>query len=205
ETADKCEFGPQDGDPLGFAANGSPYNQVINGDKWDLQEMWANHDNNGQPNCVQRTTNTTNDLPLPQVNLTQFSGTVSGNIGAAKSGVSVHVSLLRMGADGTPVMVAGASGALGGWSVTLSRPVGDDRDEIDVDYSGSGAPTPNHQVILTGNGGNPFTESGWTGWTAMDNGTALTTSQGGLMAIAPCFQTGVLTATAAGHAVTPPP
>ena len=38
--------------------------------------------------------------------------------------------------------------------------VGDDRDVITIDYSGAGAPTPSHQQILTGNGGNPFTESG---------------------------------------------
>ena len=31
-------------------------------------------------------------------------------------------------------------------------------------------------MILTGNGGNPFTESGWTGWTDLDNGYALTNS-----------------------------
>ena len=55
-------------------ANGSPYNQVINGDKWLLQEMWSNN-NDG---CVQSTGSTSNPLPLPQVNLTQFSGAVSG-------------------------------------------------------------------------------------------------------------------------------
>ena len=31
EVGDKCEFGPQRGTPLGFAADGSPYNQVISG------------------------------------------------------------------------------------------------------------------------------------------------------------------------------
>jgi hypothetical protein len=210
EVADKCEFGPQDGDPLGFAPNGSPYNQLINGHKWDLQEMWANHDNQGNPDCVQRTTTTTNDLPLPQVSLTQFSGTVTGDIEHNTSGVHVTVTLLRANPDGSPETVAtgtGTTGSNGTWSATLSggHVVGDDRDEIDVDYSGSGAPTPSHQVILTGNGGNPFTESGWTGWTAMDNGTFLTTQSGGVMQIAPCFQTGVLAATVASHNVVPPP
>ena len=58
-------------------------------------------------------------------------------------------------------------------------------------------------MILTGNGGNPFTESGWTGWTALDNGTFLTNddtnpwatalTQGGpSLTMGPCFQTGVL-------------
>jgi hypothetical protein len=210
EVADKCEFGPQDGDPLGFAPNGSPYNQVINGHQWDIQEMWVNHDSNGNPNCVQRTSVTTNDLPLPQVNLTQFSGTVSGNTENNHAGVHVTVSLVRADTDGNPQTVAtgtGTTAADGSWTATLSggHVVGDDRDEIDVDYSGTGAPTPSHQVILTGNGGNPFNEAGWTGWTALDNGTALTTSHGGLMQIAPCFQTGVLNATVAGHAVSPPP
>ena len=55
---------------------------------------------------------------------------------------------------------------------TLPRAVGDDRDEIVVEY-GAGGPTPSKQAILTGNGGNPFTESGWTGWTDLDNGTRL--------------------------------
>ena len=173
EVADKCEFGPQHGTPLGFA-NGSPYNQVINGHKYLLQEMWSNDDNG----CVQGTTQTINPLPLPQLNLTQFSHTATGNIGANTAGVTVTVSLLRSGAGGTPVTVGQGSGttdASGNWSASVApRVVGDDRDEIDVDYAGTGAPTPHHQVILTGNGGNPFTESGWTGWTALDNGAFLT-------------------------------
>src|SRR4029077_6332931 len=31
EIGDKCEFGPQFGTPLGFAPDGSPFNQVVNG------------------------------------------------------------------------------------------------------------------------------------------------------------------------------
>ena len=89
--------------------------------------------------------------------------------------------------------------------MTLSHPVGDDRDEITVDYAGANAPAPNHQVILTGNGGNPFTESGWTGWTALDNGYALADSDPSCrrapsLTIAPCFQTGVLSYTFDGTA-----
>ncbi len=203
EVADKCEFGPQHGTPLGFAGNGSPYNQVINGDKWLLQEMWSNTDNG----CVQSTTKTSSPLPLPQVYLKQFSTSVSGNIASNHAGVHAQVTVIRMGADGNPAAVAQASGltnASGAWSVTLQHPVGDDRDEIDVDYSGANAPTPNHQVILTGNGGNPFNESGWTGWTAMDDGTATTNSGGPQLQIAPCFQTGVLQAAINGTNVTPP-
>jgi hypothetical protein len=85
--------------------------------------------------------------------------------------------------------------------------VGDDRDEIDIDYSNAGAPTPNHQVILTGNGGNPFTESGWTGWTALDNASFLTNSDpltnGPSLTLGPCFQTGVLAATRDGSSILP--
>ncbi len=210
EVADKCEFGPQHGTPLGFAGpDNSPYNQVINGDKWLLQEMWSNN-NDG---CVQSTGSTSNPLPLPQVNLTQFSGAVTGDIGGTSpvAGVGVLVKLLRMGADGTADIVASASGATnasGDWSVNLPHPAGDDRDEIDVDYTDAAghpgsAPSPTHQVILTGNGGNPITESGWTGWNAMDNGTAVSNASS-VLQIAPCFQTGVLSATVGGSALTPP-
>ena len=54
-------------------------------------------------------------------------------------------------------------------------------------------------MILTGNGGNPFTEAGWTGWTALDNGYALTNSDPSTgdpsLTMAPCFQTGQFSAT----------
>ena len=72
---------------------------------------------------------------------------------------------------------------------------------------GNGAPAPGHQVILTGNGGNPFTESGWTGWTALDNGSSLTNdpSLGGpSLSMSPCFQTGVLVGTFNGAALVGP-
>jgi hypothetical protein len=207
EVGDKCEFGPQHGTPLGFAPDGSPYNQVINGHEYWIQEMWSNDDDD----CVQSTTATSNPLPLPQVNLTQFSSSVTGNIEHDTAGVGVQVSLLRESAGGTPVTVAQGStttAADGSWTVNLgSHAVGDDRDEVDVDYSNNGAPSPSHQVILTGNGGNPFTESGWTGWTALDNGTFLTNNPGAggpSLTMAPCFQTGVLGVTRNGAAVTGP-
>ncbi len=206
EVGDKCEFGPARGTPLGFAGpDRAPYNQVINGDVYLLQEMWSNDGNatHPVPSCVQGTQNTGVPLPLPQVNLTQFSATVTGNVfkaGAGASGVTATVSLIRTDANGNPVTVSRASsaptGTNGAWSVTLTHPVGDDRDEITVDYAGANAPAPNHQVILTGNGGNPFTESGWTGWTALDSGYALQSSDPAVgghpsLTIAPCFQTGV--------------
>jgi hypothetical protein len=212
ETGDKCEFGPQFGNPLGFAGpDKAPYNEVINGHKYLVQEMWANHDNSGNPNCVQRTTNTQNDLPLPQVNLNQFSSTVSGNTEKGAGGTNVSVSLIRNGPDGNPVTVATGSGTAasdGSWSVSLApHAVGDDRDEIDIDYSGPNAPSPSHVVILTGNGGNPFTESGWTGWTDLDNGAFLTNDPalgGPSLTLAPCFQNGVFSATQNGASLGSP-
>jgi hypothetical protein len=207
EVADKCEFGPDVGSPLGFAGpDSAPFNQVIGGHDYLIQDMWSNPDNA----CVQSTTRTTSGLPLPQVDMSQFSPRVSGNIASAKAGVGVSVSILRAGADGSPVEIAQGSAttdASGNWSLTLKHPVGDDRDEIDVDYSGAGAPNPDHQVILTGNGGDPFSESGWTGWTDLDNGSFLTNdpSLGGpSLTLAPCFQTGVLAATFDGTEIMGP-
>jgi hypothetical protein len=210
EIGDKCEVGPQNGTPLGFAVDGSPFNQVVNGHKYLIQEMWANHDNSNNPDCVQATTNTANDLPLPQVDLTQFSSTVRGNIEHHTAGVSVTVTLARASASGAPVTVASGSATTAGdgsWSVSLgSHAVGDDRDVITVSYSGAGAPTPGQEQILTGNGGNPFSESGWTGWTDLDNGSLLTNTQTlqgfapPSITLEPCFQTGVEAFSIAGVA-----
>ncbi|MBV8219760.1 MAG: hypothetical protein JO325_14955 [Solirubrobacterales bacterium] len=207
EVADKCEVGPQRGTPLGFAPDGSPYNQVINGHEYLIQMIWSNDDNS----CVERTTSTSNPLPLPQVYLSQFSSTVSGNLEDAVGGVGVKVSLVRADANGNPVTVAQAVTTTAGdgtWSVSLApHAIGDDRDEIDIDYSNSGAPSPSHQTILTGNGGNPFTESGWTGWTSLDNGTLLTNNPalgGPSISLAPCFQTGVLAVTRNGTQIMGP-
>jgi hypothetical protein len=200
EIGDKCEFGPQHGTPLGFAPNGSPYNQVINGDEYLTQEMWSNDDDfASKDGCVQSTTLTSSPLPLPQVNMTQFGSTVSGNASndnAVDSGDGVTVSLLRNNGSSTPDTVAQASTTTAGngsWSVNLTgHAVGDDRDVIEVQYSGTGSnpPSPLNQFILTGNGGNPFTESGWTGWTDLDIGTLATNIGTPSVSIAPCFQTG---------------
>jgi hypothetical protein len=188
EAADKCEQ-PKFGKPLGHAPDGAPYNQLINHHRYLFQEMWSNDDGG----CVQRTTATRNPLPLPQVNLRQFSSRVTGNIERRQSGVQVTVSLMRAGAR-KRVTVTSASTTTNGngnWSLSLPHhAVGDDRDEIIVRYSGSGAPVPHRQSILTGNGGNPFTESGWTGWMDMDNGSRASTHRPSLK-FGPCFQTGV--------------
>ena len=133
--------------------------------------------------------------------MTQFSPTVRGNIENNTAGVSVTVTLERASASGAPVTVASGAAITAGdgsWSVSLgTHAVGDDRDVITVDYSGAGAPTPSQEQILTGNGGNPFTASGWTGWVAMDNGSLLTNTQTlqgfppPTITLEPCFQTGI--------------
>lgn len=198
EVGDKCDVGPQVGTPLGFASDGSPYNQVIDSHQYLIQDFWANLDSGGYPGCVQATTDSSTQLPLPQVNVRQFNPVVSGNVNRVSgAGIGVQVTLLRAGAGGSPVAVARGTtttAANGAWSVSLApHAPGDDRDEIDVDYSGAGAPLPHHQVILTGNGGNPFNEAGWTGWLAADAGAAVTGGSGGsAVTLAPCFQTGVL-------------
>jgi hypothetical protein len=108
--------------------------------------------------------------------------------------VQVKVSLLRSDARHRAVTVASASATTNGdgrWSLSLRKhAVGDDRDEIIVEYSGPGAPQPHRQSILTGNGGNAYTESGWTGWIEMDNGSRASNHPPSL-AFGPCFQTGV--------------
>jgi hypothetical protein len=198
EVGDKCDTGPQTGGPLGFASDGSPYNQVINGHQYLLQEEWANADAAGNDNCVQASPTTNSQLPLPQVNLRQFNPVITGNVNRFPGGgIGVRVTLLRTQGGIGPVAVARAStttAADGSWIVSLApHAVGDDRDEIVIDYSGPGAPSPSHQVILTGNGGNPFTEAGWMGWLDMDTGSAVHSAPGATtLALAPCFQAGTL-------------
>ncbi len=206
EVGDKCEFGPQRGLAARLRANGSPYNQVINGHQWLTQEMWSN-DDSGE--CVQGTTQTTDPLPLPSVKMTQFSNTVTGNIGKGETnGIPVEVQLIRAGtvvSDATTTTQT-INAVSGSWTVNLSHAVGDDRDEIDVIYNngnaGAGVPAQPTEMILTGNGGNPFTESGWTGWFDLDNGYALTNADpvtsAPSLTMAPCFQTGQLSATLNG-------
>ncbi len=64
---------------------------------------------------------------------------------------------------------------------------------IEIIYGG-GPHGPAPDVIETGDGGNPFTESGFTGWFDLDHGFAV--GSGGhrtIYVIGPCGQTGVLT------------
>ncbi len=195
EVGDDCEQ-PELGTPLGYALNGSPYNQLINGHEYLFQMMWSNAING----CVQRSTATSSALPLATVDISQFSSRISGNTGIAKAGIAVDVGLLRAGN-----LVAEASGrtnAGGNWSATLSGRVrhafGDDRDVIIVTY-GRGGPLPD--LIATGSGGNPFTESGWTGFFDLDNGYAV--GDRGVL-LGPCSQTGVLGLTIGRTSTAPP-
>jgi hypothetical protein len=187
EVGDKCENGPQEGTPLGFAADGSPFNQVINGHQYLLQTMWSNPGHG----CVQSSTTTTSPLPLATVSLAQFSSSVRGTTGIALGGVPVVVGVAR--ASTLVAVAVGVTRANGAWGPLTLRSaagtphaVGDDRDEILVSY-GRGGPKPD--LIETGNGGNPFTESGWTGWFDLDHGYAVRPDS---IALAPCSQTGVL-------------
>jgi len=198
EVGDMCESGPQQGTPLGFAPDGSPYNQLIRGDQYLIQMMWSN-DGLG---CEQRTTATASSLPLATVNLKQFSPFISGNIGTATPGVRLTVLLKR---GGTVVADAIArTGRRGGWGPVALRSrrrpyaVGDDRDQISILYGTHG---PRPDLILTGNGGDPFTQAGFTGWFDLDNGYAL---QPRSVLIGPCGQTGVLTLTVGGVETAPP-
>jgi hypothetical protein len=188
ETGDKCENGPQQGAPLGYAPDGSPYNQLINGHQYLLQDMWSN----AATGCVQSSTATGSPLPLHTVSLKQFSPLVSGRLGTP-SRVPVTVSLVR-GLD--PIAIGrttsradGSWGpvALRGPDATLHAP-GDDRDGVIISYGfGHGAPTP--ELIATGDGGNPFTQSGTTGWYILDHFAAVAPRR---VALGPCSQVGVL-------------
>jgi hypothetical protein len=204
EAADKCETGPEQGAPLGYAPDGSPYNQLINGHEYLVQDIWSD----ARDGCVQGSTVTTTTLPAHTIDLRQFSSRVSGSTGSPGR-VPVTVALVRAGT--LVALAAGVSRADGSWGpLTLRGPdgarhaVGDDRDEAEISY-GSGAGSPPPDVIETGEGGNPFTESGYTGWFDLDNGYAVhATAEGTQVLLGPCGQTGVL-ALRAGAARSEPP
>jgi hypothetical protein len=188
EVADKCESAPEQGTPLGFALDGSPYNQVIDGRQYLIQDMWSNV----AGGCVQASTATTSALPLHTIVLRQYSPFVSGSLGVARR-VRVGVALLR--ASTIVATAITSTRADGGWGPVQLRSsggaphgVGDDREGIAVVYGG-GAGAPKPDLIATGDGGNPFTESGYTGWFDLDHGYAVGVH--GVL-LGPCGQTGVL-------------
>jgi hypothetical protein len=189
EVADKCETGPQVGTPLGYAPDGSPYNQLIDGHEYLIQDVWSN----AAAGCVPSSAVTTTSLPRASVALRQFSPQVSGDSGVAGRRRLV-VELARAGT--LVALAAGTTRADGSWGpLTLlgqdgaPHAVGDDRDQLEVDYgTAKGSPPPD--LVQTGDGGNPFTESGYTGWFDLDHGYAVGSDQ---VLLAPCAQTGVLT------------
>lgn len=81
EIADRCrtfeeatEFGP----PLGYAPDGSPYNQVINGDLYYYQQVWSN----ATDECEQRAV-----LPPPTIKkVAPKSGPATGNTSVTITG-----------------------------------------------------------------------------------------------------------------------
>ena len=74
ETADKCENGPQQGAPIGYAPDGAPYNQLINGHPYLVQDIWSN----SRSGCVQSSATVASIPVLHTVDLRQFSSSVSG-------------------------------------------------------------------------------------------------------------------------------
>ena len=204
ETADKCENGPQQGVPLGYASDSSPFNQLINGHQYLIQDVWSNARNG----CVQNSSTVASIPALHTINLRQFSPSVRGSLGSARR-VPVVVVLARAGG---PVAVAsGVTRADGTWGPLTLRSrdgephaVGDDRDIVEVLY-GLDKSSPAPDFIETGDGGNPFTEAGFTGWFDLDHGYAVHSAGGQTQfLIGPCGQTGVLTLRV-GSALAPSP
>jgi hypothetical protein len=192
EVADKCESGGEQGTPLGFTADGAPYNQLIDGRPYLIQDIWSNP----RGGCVQSSTTVASVPALHTIDLRQFSPMVSGSIGAARR-VPVIVALAR--GTAAVALAQTESRADGSWGpVALlgrdGRPhaFGDDRDTLEVVY-GSATTGPSPDFIQTGDGGNPFTESGFTGWFDLDHGYAVHSRGGaGTVIVGPCSQTGVL-------------
>jgi hypothetical protein len=189
EVGDKCESGPQIATPLGYAPNGAPYDQLINGNQYLVQAMWAN----AVHGCIDRTANVSAPPALPTISLRQFSSQVSGNVGSRKAGISVNLLMIRGGFDVVAAAFATtrSSGAWGPVSLLASgkqtvHGFGDDRDAIIVTY-GKGGPKPD--LIGTGSGGNPFIEAGWTGFYDLDTGFTVSSHS---VSISPCGQVGVL-------------
>jgi hypothetical protein len=200
EVGDKCEIGPQPGTPLGYAADGAPYNQLINGHEYLIQEMWSND----AAGCVQGSTAPGPTADLPTVSLRQFSALVSGSMGHAGR-ATVHIELSR-----SLVTAATATAHTrpdGSWgpvrlrsSDGVAHAVGDDRELLSVSYGfGPGVPPP--EIISTVGAGNPFSLSGYTGWTELDAGVSVGTRG---VEVDPCGQVGVLSLRVGGRLTEPP-
>ena len=202
EVADKCENSVSEGTALGYALDGSPYDQLINGHEYEIQQMWSN----AIDGCVEDSTTRSDGLPIASVSLHQFSPVISGSAGGPVGRVPVQVTLFR--AQSIVATGRAVTRADGDWGpVVLRGPgrhgtphgVGDDRDVLLVGYGRHG---PKPELIETGSGGDPFTESGWTGWLDLDTGFDV---GGRSVTIGPCGQTGVLTLTVDGRATATSP
>ena len=200
EAGDKCEIGPQPGTPLGYAPNGAPYNQLINGHEYLIQEMWSND----AAGCVQGSTAPGPPTDLPTVSLRQFSALVSGSMGhpgratvqieLSRSLVTAATATARTRPDGSwgPVRLRSTEG--------VAHALGDDRELLAVSYGfGSGVPPP--EIISTVSAGNPFSLSGYTGWTDLDAGVSVGPHS---VEVAPCGQVGVLSLRVGGLLTEPP-
>ena len=200
ELADKCENGPQLATPLGYASNGAPYDQVINGHEYLIQGIWSN----ASGGCIDRSSLVAPKPSLPTISMTQFSPYISGNIGSAKAGIKVAAFVAR--ADEPIAGLQAVTRADGSWGPVALRAFGsntphafgDDRDQILIAYSKGG---PKADAIETGSGGNPFNEAGWTGWYDLDTGFAVGTHS---VLVAPCTQVGVLDLRVGGSLTAPP-
>ena len=192
---------PQDGRPLGFASGRLAVQPADRRRPVSDPDDVVRRDLRVRPALDRRPSSS---LPPATVDLRQFSSSVSGNIGTATDGVGVEILLGRAG-----TAIAGAettTRANGSWGpVSLGSAVprgghtfGDDRDEILILY-GERGPAPD--LIETGDGGNPFTEAGWTGWFDLDHGYAVRPSS---ILLAPCGQTGILSLTINQAATAPP-
>ena len=129
EVADKCENGPSRGRRSGFAPDGSPYNQLINGHQYLFQDMWSN----AASGCVQSSNATGSPLPLHTVSLRQFSPLVSGSLGVARRLPVQREPAARLDTWSRGATRARAPTAAGGRSSCARRSgaphaVGDDRD-----------------------------------------------------------------------------
>jgi hypothetical protein len=193
EVADKCENGPQQGTPIGYAPDGAPYNQLIDGHAYLIQDVWSN----SRGGCVQSSSTVASTPALHTITLRQFSDSVSGDTNVPGV-VPVSVGLIR---GNRPVALGQThTRADGSWGPVILRgqdgqphAVGDDRDLLEILY-GFARTSPPPDLISTGDGGNPFTESGWTGWYELDHGFAVRSQgRGGTITTAPCGQTGVQT------------
>ena len=137
-----------------------PYNQVINGHQYLLQDMWSN----AASGCVQASTATGSPLPLHTISLHQYSSVDQRKPrrGQTRPGVDQLDSrawgrwpwpapppapTARWG----PVQLRDAHGTPTP-SATTARP---------GDLLRLGAASPAPELIATGDGGNPFTQSGY--------------------------------------------